>query len=71
MTEQLRVIAIGPCLRDPDQGGKRTVVSLSLEAEGRKLTLLLPEAIAAHLLEKLERLDLGPSGRAPTTKIRT
>jgi hypothetical protein len=71
MTQQLRVIAIGPCLRDGGRGGKRTVVSLTLEAEGRKLTLLIPEPIAAHLLEKLEGLDLAPSGRAPTTKIRT
>jgi hypothetical protein len=69
MTQQLRVIAIGPCLRDGNRGGKRTVVSLTFEAAGGKVTFTMLEPIAAHLLEKLESLDLPPSGMSPTKKL--
>jgi hypothetical protein len=71
MTEQFRVTAIGPCIRDGDRGGKGTSVSLTFEAKDGKVTLTIPEPIAAHLLEKLERLDLPPSGMSPTKKLRS
>jgi hypothetical protein len=49
--------------------GKRTVVSLTFEADSGKVILTIPEPIAAHLLEKLESMDLPPSGMSPTKKL--
>jgi len=69
MANQLQVTAIGQCV-PIDIGTKAgRGVSITLQAETEKLVLMLPEAVASVLAEKLQGLNLPPSNRSPLTKL--
>ena len=65
MANQIRVTAIGQCVPIGDRTAAGREVSITLQAETEKHVLVMPEAVAAFLLEKLQGLKLPPSGLSP------
>ena len=69
MASKFNVQAIGACI--PVSTGTRASreVSITLQAETEKLVLMMPEAAASELMNKLQGLNLPPSGMSPFMKL--
>jgi hypothetical protein len=69
MVSKFNVRAIGACI--PVSAGTKASreVSITLQAETEKLVLMIPEAAASELMNKLQGLNLPPSGLSPFMKL--
>lgn len=69
MVSKFNVRGIGLCVPVSAGTSASREVSITLQAETEKLVLTMPETAASELMQKLQGLNLPPSGLSPFIKL--